>query len=427
MARCPETTTYRIHRTQYQPWNEVVVHNAHLTLIGTKLRLQIALCSAKGRTEGSWRAFSEKSVGKIGRKKNELSLVPAAGAPLAHLGCSWGPRPGPGAAMVPARHEPWLDHCDGGDDDPTAWESTSDSFDELLASFKREDQEASAAAKRRQAEEEAAARAEEARRVERARAKRRAVAEKRAKEGRAKAEERAAAEAAAAQQQRAELASVAARQRKVERSLAARERELEERERMLRLETTAAAGGGGGGGGSGGAHAPAGGWAQTLFTLGVPEGRWGARRAYKKRAQAIMLAAFLLAGLWLATLETNQKQTGKVGGAKGSWEHTTTPPEDIPYLPSYIKKRDGARPRFGTLGWDVPYAMSVLVSQLRSAMETGQGRTARPSTPPPLCRSTASAEPWTLRWQTRPLRCAAYPTPQQLAHGTYAGPHAHAL
>jgi hypothetical protein len=329
--------------------------------------------------------------------------------------------------MVPARHEPWLDHCDGGDDDPTAWESTSDSFDELLASFKREDQEASAAAKRRQAEEEAAARAEEARRVERARAKRRAVAEKRAKEGRAKAEERAAAEAAAAQQQRAELASVAARQRKVERSLAARERELEERERMLRLETTAAAGGGGGGGGSGGAHAPAGGWAQTLFTLGVPEGRWGARRAYKKRAQAIMLAAFLLAGLWLATLETNQKQTGKVGGAKGSWEHTTTPPEDIPYLPSYIKKRDGARPRFGTLGWDVPYAMSVLVSQLRSAMETGQGRTARPSTPPPLCRSTASAEPWTLRWQTRPLRCAAYPTPQQLAHGTYAGPHAHAL
>jgi hypothetical protein len=422
MARCPETTTYRIHRTQYQPWNEVVVHNAHLTLIGTKLRLQIALCSARGRRGAAARVF-----GKIGRKKNELSLVPAAGAPLAHLGCSWGPRPGPGAAMVPARHEPWLDHCDGGDDDPTAWESTSDSFDELLASFKREDQEASAAAKRRQAEEEAAARAEEARRVERARAKRRAVAEKRAKEGRAKAEERAAAEAAAAQQQRAELASVAARQRKVERSLAARERELEERERMLRLETTAAAGGGGGGGGSGGAHAPAGGWAQTLFTLGVPEGRWGARRAYKKRAQAIMLAAFLLAGLWLATLETNQKQTGKVGGAKGSWEHTTTPPEDIPYLPSYIKKRDGARPRFGTLGWDVPYAMSVLVSQLRSAMETGQGRTARPSTPPPLCRSTASAEPWTLRWQTRPLRCAAYPTPQQLAHGTYAGPHAHAL
>eukprot|EP01047_Picozoa_sp_COSAG01_P114706 COSAG01_NODE_43373_length_430_cov_1.096677_1_plen_62_part_01 len=46
MIRCPETTTYRIHRTQYQPWNAVVVHNAHLTLIGTKLRLQIALWSA---------------------------------------------------------------------------------------------------------------------------------------------------------------------------------------------------------------------------------------------------------------------------------------------------------------------------------------------------------------------------------------------
>jgi hypothetical protein len=30
MIRRPETTTYRIHRTQYQPWSAVVVHNAHL-------------------------------------------------------------------------------------------------------------------------------------------------------------------------------------------------------------------------------------------------------------------------------------------------------------------------------------------------------------------------------------------------------------